>query len=185
MRDKRGFTLFEILISIVVIGIISTAIGGAFVSLFLNWQKQRDALTSFENARWALEYMSNELRHAKYDSLDDSATGIFNDHEILNFVRQGNSFWYWIGKSSGSNDFGDPNTIYRGQGNTINDANSNRKELARFIVNDSAYEFFNVTDGGTTEAAVILELISRPRPAEAEGKGNRNWVLQTRIRPQN
>ena len=61
-RRVQGFSLVEILVSLTVFGLVMAAAGVAFISIYKNWQRQRDYLQCIENARWAMEFMTNEIR---------------------------------------------------------------------------------------------------------------------------
>ena len=64
LRIKKGFTLLEIMVALVVFAVIVMSAGSVFVSVQQSWQKQRDIIDLVQNARWAMEFMSNEVRSA-------------------------------------------------------------------------------------------------------------------------
>jgi prepilin-type N-terminal cleavage/methylation domain-containing protein len=65
MKFKRGkaFTLIEILVSLAVFGLVMAAAGGGLCRIYNDWRRQRDDMRYIEDARWALEFMSREMRH--------------------------------------------------------------------------------------------------------------------------
>ena len=171
--EKRGFTLIEVLTSLAVFGIIFVAIGSVFYSVYLNWQKQRDFNQNFQNARWALEFMGNEIRHANStDGLSDTESG----QELLKFrIYQGGSYdsmYYWLNNTS--------HILYRcvkNKASSLADACSNsQSEMAPAIAN----AHFNASAD-----LVTVELTIRPKPGMAEGIGNRNFTLETKARARN
>jgi prepilin-type N-terminal cleavage/methylation domain-containing protein len=189
MRIIKGFTLIEILVSLVVFGIVMATVGGIFCRLFNDWQRQKTYFQSFENVRWALDIMSRDIRASEADTMNDSAESGFNAHELLLlYVDKGqghsqadNRAYYW--KNNSANDF---DTLYRAEvpkNRNLAWAISNNKQevLAKFIVNAT----FNVTDQGTNNSTVSIVLVTRPKPAEAEVPANRNYMFRTQVRPRN
>jgi prepilin-type N-terminal cleavage/methylation domain-containing protein len=198
MKYRHGFTLIEIMVSLAVFGIVMATMGSAFYKTFKDWQRQRDYGSVLENARWAMEFMSNEIRMGRNNttsnnSFNDSGEGLLNDGELLNFRVDPNAtgnptmrIYYFRGHSSFG---GDPYVLYRslvtsGQDLTTADDVTVRKELCRFVVNGT--EIFNVSSGCTTgNCSVAINLTVRPKPDQPEGPGNRNYSYRTLVRPRN
>ena len=74
-RVKKSFTLLEIMVALVVFAMITMSIGGVFVFVQKTWQKQRDIIDLVQNARWAMEFMSNEVREAGNTSISIYGSG--------------------------------------------------------------------------------------------------------------
>ena len=70
-RRSGGFTLIEIIISIVLIGIMA-AVGASMISDSFDTTRMIDANTaSQQNARYALERLAREIREIKYDTTNN------------------------------------------------------------------------------------------------------------------
>ena len=171
-QDTKGFSLVEILISLVVFGLVMAAAGGAFYGIYNEWRRQRNYLECVENARWAMEFMSNEIKGGGSFTVVSSDTAQFD-------LPTGERVWYWRGDGG---TYGETRIIYRGVGAGFGAANGNRQELANFIVpNPSGNNTFTDAGGGL----YAIELTTRPNPAAPVGEGNRNYALRTRVRPRN
>ena len=197
MKYKNGFTLIEIMVSLAVFAIVMTAMGSAFYKTYKDWQRQRDYGLVLENARWAMEFMSNEIRTGRNNptasnTFQDTAEGALNDHELLNFrvdpTGTGNPtkrIYYFRGDLSFG---GDPYVLYRslvnsGQNlNTADNANT-RKELCRFVVDGT--DIFNVYNCTIGNCTVAINLTVRPKPNQPESPGNRNYSFRTLVRARN
>lgn len=196
MKDIKGFTLIEILVSLAAFSLVMVAMGSAFYKIYNDWQRQRDYNLVLENGRWAMEFMSDEVRLAHADStIEDAAESPLNAHELLTFEINPSSgsgpnekIYYWIGESP----VGLPFVLYRGKvstsgSNDLNDASAVnvRRELCRFAVRGG--DIFNVSSGcaSTNDCNVTISLTVRPRPDQPEGSGNRNFTFRTLVRPRN
>jgi prepilin-type N-terminal cleavage/methylation domain-containing protein len=198
MKYRHGFTLIEIMVSLAVFGIVMATMGSAFYKTFKDWQRQRDYGSVLENARWAMEFMSHEIRMGRNNTtasntFRDAGEYSLSDHELLNFLVDptGNGapnkrIYYFMGDSTFG---GDPNVLYRSQVTSAQDLSiaddvAVRKELCRFVVNGT--EIFNVSSGCTTgNCSVVINLTVRPKPDQPEGPGNRNYSYRTLVRPRN
>lgn len=193
-KHKNGFTLIEILVSLVVFGLVMASAAGGLYYLYKDWQKQRNYLQSIENARWAMEFIGNEVKQG-----GNVGSGVVGGvQETLHFEIDTNGdntpdtrVWYWLGTTVGIWDYGEPNTLYRGVDNPPmnavlvqslqDEARLNRQELANLIWDSSGpNDIFDMTGG-----VFDIELIVRPDPAQLEGTGNRNYTLRTQVRARN
>jgi len=84
MKFKKGkaFTLIEILVSLAVFGLVMAASGGALCKIYNDWCRQRNDMLYIENARWALEFMSRELRRTK-NSDDFQIKGVDKQSSLI------------------------------------------------------------------------------------------------------
>jgi prepilin-type N-terminal cleavage/methylation domain-containing protein len=193
MGKRNGFTLIEIMVSLVVFGIVMTAMTSAFYKTYKDWQRQRDYDLAMENARWAMEFMSNEIKSGHADAnVIDNGEDALNDHELLNFLvdptGHGNPHnkknYYWRGKTG----LGVPYVLYRSQVNSGQDLTqakqvNKRQELCRFVVDGT--DLFNVYNCSVNNCSVAINLTVRPKPDQPEGPGNRNYSFRTLVRPRN
>ena len=186
-----GFTLIEIMVSLVVFSLVMAVMSGAFYKTFKDWQRQRDYNLVMENARWAVEFMSNKIRTGHSDAnVSDAAESPLSDHELLKFMidpaGKGNAkdkkIYFWRGATG----VGQANVLYYGQVNWNKDLADAadpdvRRELCRFVV--SATDIFNVSGCSSGNCTVELNLTVRPRPDQPTGPGNQNYNLRTLVRP--
>lgn len=174
---KKGFSLLEVLVAVTVFGLVAAAAGGTFAPMQQAWRKQRNSISLVQNGRWAMEFITNELRQG-------GAVTISGGGQRLQFRPYPGPpaafVWCWRGNGGG---LGAATIIYRGTGANIAAANGNRQELANFIVfpNPSGNDIFTDAGGGL----YALELTVRPNPAQPLGRENRNYVLITQARPRN
>jgi hypothetical protein len=94
------------------------AAGVAFISIYKNWQRQRDYLQCIENARWAMEFVSNEARKG---GIVGAAAVLVDNVPTLRFEIDTNGdyladtrIWYWRGNAG---SYGRTDVIYRGLDN--------------------------------------------------------------------
>jgi prepilin-type N-terminal cleavage/methylation domain-containing protein len=182
-NNRKGFTLIEIMVALVVFAVIIAAAGSIFTSVQQSWQRQREIVDLVQNVRWALEFIVREVRQAGNVEVTSKSIG----GESTNVLRfelppggPANRVWYWRGNGGG---LGDRDKIYRGRGANIVVANSNRQELANFIVtNPSGNSIFDYDYSGRV---VTIELTVRPDPNQPVGIGNQDYTLRSRVRPRN
>lgn len=175
---KKGFTLLEVMVAIAVFTFIVTAAAGTFVSMQQAWRVQKTSVNLVQNARWAMEFMANELRQG---GAPIAITGGVNTRLSFRPYPGAPSplVWYWRGNGGA---FGTNSIIYRGVGNTIAAANLNRQELVNFIVTNPSGNLIFIAAGG---GLYTIELTVRPRPTQPIGRDNRNYSVRTQVRPRN
>ncbi len=192
-RYLTGFTLIEIMVSLVVFAMLMAAMGSAFYKIYKDWQKQRDYGLAMENGRWAMELMAREIKSAHADiNVTNSGESPLNTGELLNFLVDpdggGNphnkKIYYWRGKSG----CGEPYVLYRSMVNWNQDFTqaqtaTRRRELTRSLVDGT--EIFNVSGCAVENCTVVMNLTLRPKPQQPEGQGNRNVYFRTLVRPRN
>lgn len=208
MRDffskKKGFSLLEVLVAIATFAFVIAATGGVFVSIQRAWRKQRAAINLIQNARWGMEFMSNQIRHTTVTGNPGWARAqISGGGDRLSIGLDTNAdevadtrVWFWRGNTaSDTTGLGDRTYIYRGVGANIAAAYGTRQQLANFIVNNQ--DLVDNTTGlppadGLNDPIFILnnglitvELTFRPNPAVVVGTENRNYALITQARPRN
>jgi prepilin-type N-terminal cleavage/methylation domain-containing protein len=71
-RPQRGFTLMELVISILVLGILGATAAYGIQNGVLAFQATEDALDSLGKLRYATERLARELREVRRDPLDSS-----------------------------------------------------------------------------------------------------------------
>jgi prepilin-type N-terminal cleavage/methylation domain-containing protein len=191
MSRKNGFTLIEIMVSLVVFAMVMATMGSVFYKTLKDWQRQRDYNLVLENGRWAMEFMSNKIKASSSDvNVTDAAESPLNDHELLAFMVDPNGngnakdkkVYFWRGQTGST----DEHMLYYGQVNwnrDLADAMDVRKELSRFVV--SGTDIFNVYECATGNCTVELNLTVRPKPDQSVGPGNQNYTFRTIVRPRN
>lgn len=202
--SRKGFTLLEVMVAIAVFALVVASTGSVFVSVQRAWRKQRAAINLIQNGRWAMEFMSNQIRHTTVTGNPGWARAqITGGGNRLSIGLDTNAdeaadtrVWFWRGNTaSDATGLGDSTYIYRGVGANIGAAYGARQQLANFIVNNG--DLVNNTTGlppadGSTDPIFILnnglitvELTFRPNPTVAAGTENRNYALITQSRPRN
>lgn len=184
---RKGFTLLEVLVAIAVFSLIATAAAGTFAAIQAAWRKQRNTIDLAQNARWAMEFIANELRLSSVAAAPGWAqVQIQPGGRRIQFGRDadgdgdvdGLDIQVQFERPAG------PNTILRRRQRTGGAGPWGAwEELANFIVfpNPSGNAIFiNPTLGLYT-----VELTVRPRPTVAAGGENRDYTLKTQVRVKN
>jgi prepilin-type N-terminal cleavage/methylation domain-containing protein len=203
-RIKIGFTLVEMVVTIVVFAIIGSVLASAFSEMYRAWQKQRENITILQNSRWAMETVANELRMGN-DANIYNGSGVKNK---LNFLRDKNNdnvndvrVWYWEGEQKGKGkSAGDEYTFYRGEDATMSTKNDsfkeaikNRVELA-YGVPDVDQDDYDMFEKNGDVFSFYFKFWSRPEQTCSGGGGKaakdacnaaNHYELKTQIRPRN
>lgn len=69
MKNKKGFTIIELIIAIMIFAVVVSLAGSLFVSGFRNYNKVSERLTSQANTRFVMYDISKTLRNAKVDDI--------------------------------------------------------------------------------------------------------------------
>jgi len=167
--SKKGFSLLEIMVAIVVFALVVASAGGVFISVQRAWQRQKAVLDLIQNARQAMETMTNEIRRARAVStpppsgdimrfsIDPNADGN-PPYRTIEYQRVGTILqrrWMEPGVPGGWQPW---------------------EELANFIVNNPS-----------------TNAIFRPHPSLPNlyiieltlAQNNRSYTLRTQVRPRN
>lgn len=174
-KRNKAFTLVEMLVALAVFCLVIAGAGGAFTSILKTWTRQKNSFSLIENTRWAMEFMTNELRHADQSHLSVEADGarlrfrmdpedannsniIQVEYNVSGSVLQRR--WRWVSGGGGWGAY---------------------QELANLVVdNPSGNDLFSRAGG-----LVTIELTVRPLPAEPEGNANKNYTVRTKVRVRN
>lgn len=124
---RKSFTLLELLVAVGIFSLMSVSASGLLVSIFNSWRTQRTDLDLVQNARWAVQFIANELRRAPVNQLLRVVVGAEATY-ALHAVSGSTHTWFWR----------EGTTLYRGEGVTFTDARSNAQELANYLFYDSA-----------------------------------------------
>lgn len=166
IKKTRGFTLVEVTVAITVFALVMIAAGGSFISIQQSWQRQKSAIERIQNARWAMGFMSNEIRGGGDFTVVSADRAQFD-------LPTGEMVWYWRGDAG---TYGDSRIIYRGVGAGLGVANGNRQELANFIVdNPSGNAIFR--QHPSISNLYIIELTVE--------KNNKQYTLRSQVSPRN
>lgn len=208
MKDRKGFTLIEILVSLAAFSLVMVSMGSAFYRIYNDWQRQRDYNLVLENGRWAMEFMSNDIRlgYGDYSFANSGETSEgLADFQFLSFetppVDTGNNekIYYWKEldpqgqlvlyrmnrQLTGGSKQGRQNGKDNSKSFSWYKANGLVRELCRFVVDDGVDTFTISSCDASGNCMVEIRLTVRPRPLQPEGPGNRNFTFRTRVRPRN
>ena len=153
--------------AVTVFCLVVVAVGGTLFSVRQAWQRQRDTIDLIQNARWAMEFMSNEIRRARATT--------------VSVALGGNRLRFWIDPDA---DAHPPfrQVEYRRQGTVLYRRWRQSggfwqpyQELANLIINNpSGNQIFNWN--------AITKIITIELTAE---KNNKRYALTTQVRPRN
>jgi len=201
---KKGFSLLEIMVATAVFALIIGSAGGLFVSVQRAWQRQKAMIDLVQNARQAMEFMTNEIRMAD-TSINPNASSLSLGQSIRFYLAkpsESKPWWYWRGDSSSdASGFGNISTLYRGEGENLNQAYATRQQIANFIVavnpdfvnNSTGFPLLPPPSPGDGSDPIFIynnnlltiELTVRSNPTQAESSINRSYTLRTQVRPRN
>lgn len=74
--DRKGFTLIEVLITLVLAGVVMTAIYSVFISSNHSYRTQDNVADAQQRVRTGLDFMSDDMRMAGMDPLRSASAGI-------------------------------------------------------------------------------------------------------------
>lgn len=155
----QGFTLVEVTVVIAVLAITMITVSGIFAAVQRNWQIQRTDLDLILNSRWAIEFMSNEIRQATANSLSVS-----NNGNQLNFS--------FDPEGDGLPPFQSVQYIRSGP---VLGRNSTNQILCNFLADNPNGNALFQWDPAIGLLSIELTVTSN----------NRNYALRTQVRPRN
>lgn len=94
MRDRRGLTLIEVMVSVVILGIIMAGISQLLGGGLYSWQRGETRLEAEQNARLGLERIKSEAQRAM--ALDDKSS----DNKIVLVFPDNVEVSYYIDTTS-------------------------------------------------------------------------------------
>ncbi len=177
MIIKKSFTLVEVAVGTAIFAMMALALSTALISLQRSRDDQQITVLMTQEASWALELMTNEIRDS-----DGSVTQIQSGGSQLRLLRDASgdgaddtTDWYWF---NGAN-------LYRSEASgtgTTNPPNGSGVLLSKYLVaNPSGDAMFSFPISGDS-TLVQVEVTVRPKPAIAASNKNRNFTLRTCIR---
>lgn len=86
IKNRNSFTLVEVTIVIAVLAIVMVSVAGLFMNVQASWRAQTRSSDLIRDARWAMEFMSNEIRQAITISLPFQVT--LNGNSISFYYNQ-------------------------------------------------------------------------------------------------
>lgn len=178
-KKIAGFTLVEIMISLVLFSILMAATSSVFFTVQNSAIKQRQAIELGDNLRWGENYILTDIREASASSLHNLTSKGVDGFNCTNVA--GSTVWYWRGNNTQSGiATGNSTTIYRARGSIFNSTlTASSQELVNFIVNNTAgAPVFNVS---LSLSSVTVEMKVREYPANPAGQGNREYRIRTTV----
>lgn len=177
----RGFTLVEIVVALTVFAILIVGAGGLFTSVRNGWRIQKTNLELVQNERWAMEFMTNEIR---YSTINANPGWM----QVQDFGG-GSRLRFGIATTGGGMQ-----VYYERQGSVLQRCSrmgsgncAGFQELANFIVDnpdlvdnddgsplpDGQPDPIFIEDGGIVTVTLTVE------------KDNKRYTLRSRVRPRN
>jgi len=178
-----SFTLIATLVGVIILGLIMVVMSRVLISAQMSWSKQSNNVTLFREGRWALEFMSNELRCATVSSIKTAGFwpnywngkriefqgDIDNDGSLENVrYERRRSGWSFINK-----------LVRRVNSGWLWGASIDMTALV--VDNPGGVPIFSDDGNGL----ITIELTLRSRPDLPEGNGNKNITLITKVRARN
>lgn len=187
---RDSFTLVEVIVSVALFGMLTATVLSSLVGAQQSWTEQQVNADILQEARWALQLMSNELRYGDEDDIT-----IEWDGSRISFDRDTNAnewadlrVWFWRNRTGWWPNYNYYEQFYRGDDSLIfgftrfEDAENDRQELALRAVSNPEDELIFAHDGN---GLITIELTMRLNPDEDEGPGNRELTLRTKVRTRN
>lgn len=114
-KEKHGFSLIEMIISIFIFSILMMMIAGTFAGFYRNYSKQKKAQKDVENAQYILNFMAKRLRTSIILQPANEATLNLNSSTLNTYdYSQGQCVRYSLGNDKiikyaiSSSSTGDP-----------------------------------------------------------------------------
>ncbi|MGB9743397.1 MAG: PulJ/GspJ family protein [Minisyncoccales bacterium] len=173
-KNKKGFTLVEMLVALAIFGLLAGAFTGFMMSAI---QAQRRILTTqqlFNNASYVLEYMSRTIRMAKKD-VDGKCTGI----EGRNYSTDGSSLTFLHYQQQECQKFFLENGVLKEQRTNLTDNSTSTNNLTPD--NFKVTEFTVTVSGDETNSQPKVTLKLTIQGKEEKPELQPKLTLQTSI----
>ena len=145
IKGRRAFTLIEILVAIAVFASVTVSTAGIFFFVHNAWQTHKKDLNLIQNARWAIDFMTAELRSSYVHDLrsytvdGESVYALSYNIYDTQSGSYSNRMWFWR----------EGVVLYRGEGDDFTAAHDNRVPLADSLKEGTTiFEADNDTPGG-------------------------------------
>ena len=88
LRNSRGFTLTEMVIALLVVGLLVAGVYRVFISAEESYERGTESVDAQQNARAVLAWMGQELRSAKgFSVIDSSEVTLVTDARVRDQIR--------------------------------------------------------------------------------------------------
>jgi len=77
LKNQRGFTLVELMLSILLLSILFLAVWGLFGQSFIFWKQGENKVDMYDSLRIALDRMGRELRYTQGITSSSSSTNLY------------------------------------------------------------------------------------------------------------
>lgn len=185
--SRRSFTLLEVLIVMALFSLISLGVAGIIRTVYQSWLIQRTNLDLIQNARWALQRITQELHQAQVKSLlkviGGTNTAGFCDGYVESACDalyavdvNSNGFYYWRNGT----------VLYRGEGDTFSAAIANKQEVAEYLYYNSANTGDLKNGVFSRDSNTLYSIYIRVRDESALKQGQPlQFQVQGQARPRN
>lgn len=185
LSGQIGFTLLELLITLLIAGLVLTAMYVTFISQFRAYQVQEQVNEMVQTSRVVVDMMSREIRMAGYNPTGAVFTGVDADTSQLRFRAD----------FDGSGTLDDEETIaysYDNSAKQLVRTTSSGAALMADNIQGFTFDLLNKAGSVTATAADIREVrivvtsrTARADPGFPANSGYRTYVLTSRITPKN
>ena len=193
-RGQGGFSLIELMISVLLVGIVSLALGSAFVGIKQGFDSRDIETELVQGARVALDLMAREIRMAGYDPTGTAGAGIASaDASTIRITADYNGdgdvtdadedLTYSLYTTSGVQRLG------RKSGAGNNEAVADYVESLSFAYYDGSNNLLATPVGTPANIRrVVITVTMRSAKVDqtySQNNGIRTFTLSTQVRPRN
>lgn len=101
-RNRSGFTLIEVLLSLTLLGILMVTVLSLYQFNLLEWERDQDVIDVQDNLRTGLDCIAREARQAKNlhsGSSDNCLKFYTSDYQLISYFLEGTSLYRKTGSS--------------------------------------------------------------------------------------
>lgn len=178
-RPHAGFTIVELMVALAILGIVSTAAFGIFVSLSRGYTRTNVAAESQQDLRLTIDFMVRDIRMAGLDPLKTRVFGVttaLNDSLVFTADRNLN----------GDLEVPDEQIAYQFAGGTLTMNDGGTTATLCDGITDFAFTYFDGDGAVTNEAEQVRSVFIRVATENPAGGNQRvARAYGTRVRCRN
>jgi len=201
-KNEKGFTLVELLVYMMLLGIVMTSIYSVFITNMKSHKSQENTMEMVQDLRGSVDIMVREIRMAGFDSQSTAGAGFVDDTDD-NYNTDSNSihFTFDLDENGATTDANEDINYYVYTSDGITKigrrtaSSGSPQPLAEEVsaltfkyYNSSGTELTNTGSSATERAAirsVEIEITARTGEIDPITKQNKTRTLSTRVRVRN